>query len=93
MRAVNRLLLGGIASLAALRAVGFLVYAWDRFPLPIEAWHLEAKMVHLAWRAQAGIRLYPPWRDDPHVNDRPTRLFRAQQDAVQRSPGWDWLRV
>ncbi len=24
------------------------------------------------------------------VNDRPTRLFRAQQDAVQRSTAWNW---
>jgi hypothetical protein len=29
----------------------------------------------------------------PQVNDRPTRLFRAQQDAVHHSPGPDWLRV
>ena len=25
------------------------------------------------------------------VKDRPSRLFRAQQEAVQRSLGWDWL--
>jgi len=26
-----------------------------------------------------------------NVNNRPTRLFSAQQNALQRSPGWDWL--
>ena len=25
------------------------------------------------------------------VSDRPSRLFSAQQEAVQRSPGWDWI--
>ena len=24
------------------------------------------------------------------VNDRPSRLFSAQQEALQRSSGWDW---
>jgi hypothetical protein len=30
---------------------------------------LESKLVHLAWRVQAGVRLYPPWRDYPHVTN------------------------
>src|SRR5208337_3607389 len=25
------------------------------------------------------------------VNDRPSRLFSAQQEALQRSLGWNWL--
>ena len=25
------------------------------------------------------------------VSDRPSRLFSAQQETVQRSPGWDWI--
>ena len=25
------------------------------------------------------------------VKDRPSRLFSAQQETVQRSPGWDWI--
>src|SRR5262245_26035665 len=32
-------------------------------------------------------------RDDPAVNDRPSRLFRAQQAAVHYSPWPDWLGV
>ena len=27
------------------------------------------------------------------VNDRLTCLYSAQQDAVQRSTGWDWICV
>ena len=27
----------------------------------------------------------------PNVSDRPSRLFSAQQETVQRSPGWDWI--
>ena len=26
-----------------------------------------------------------------NVKDRPSRLFSAQQETVQRSPGWDWI--
>ena len=26
-----------------------------------------------------------------YVSDRPSRLFSAQQETVQRSPGWDWI--
>ncbi len=36
-------------------------------PAPFEAHALEAKLVHLAWRVQAGLPLYPDWRDYPHV--------------------------
>ena len=25
------------------------------------------------------------------VSDRPSRLFSAQQETVQRTPGWDWI--
>ena len=28
---------------------------------------------------------------DHGVSDRPSRLFSAQQETVQRSPGWDWI--
>ena len=33
------------------------------------------------------IRTY----DEKMVSDRPSRLFSAQQETVQRTPGWDWI--
>ena len=29
--------------------------------------------------------------DTKKVKDRPSRLFSAQQETVQRSLGWDWI--
>ena len=29
--------------------------------------------------------------DKVTVKDRLSRLFSAQQETVQRSPGWDWI--
>ena len=47
---------------------------------------------------QSGITLTPSssWLEAASsslsiVNDRLTRLYSAQQDAVQRSTGWDWI--
>ncbi len=68
--AALRLALGLILLLGAVRATGYLAYAAWRIPCPRgEVWHLEEKMVHLAWRVQAGEELYPEWRDGPHVSN------------------------
>ena len=32
-----------------------------------------------------------PTRPICSVSDRPSRLFSAQHETVQRSPGWDWI--
>ena len=56
-----------MAALGSARAIGYLAYALIRLPYPLEVWYLEAAMVHLAWRAQAGVRFYPPWDGYPHV--------------------------
>jgi len=37
------------------------------------------------------LALFPPLRPGRFVNDRPSRLFSAQQEALQRSLGWNWL--
>ena len=58
---------GGLLVLA--RAAGYLVYVYEQLPTPREVGDLESKFVHLAWRVQAGVRLYPPWRDYPHVTN------------------------
>jgi hypothetical protein len=66
-RSLGWLVLVGLLGLGFLRAGCFLVYAAIESRAPLEAYHLEAKMVHLAWRVQHGVRLYPPWRDGPYV--------------------------
>mgnify|MGYP000883687111 CR=1 FL=1 len=53
--------------LALFRAVSFIRYAIAVWNNPEEAYYLEAKMVHLAWRVQHQVRLYPSWRTGPHV--------------------------
>ena len=30
-------------------------------------------------------------KSETTVKDRPSRLFSAQQETVQRSLGWDWI--
>ena len=67
MPRIARVFLVLLTILAVVRATAFLVYAGFRLSLPGEVWYLEPKMVHLAWRFQEGVRLYPPWRDYPHV--------------------------
>src|SRR4051812_47489425 len=66
-RRAGWLAIGGIAALALGRALSFLVYAACQAITPLESFFLESKMVHLAWRVREGVRLYPPWRDGPHV--------------------------
>jgi hypothetical protein len=53
--------------LIALRALCYFVVAVMVLPVQIESFHLESKMVLLAYRVQAGLSLYPPWHDYPHV--------------------------
>ena len=35
--------------------------------------------------------LVSSFQDLLYVSDRPSRLFSAQQETVQRTPGWDWI--
>jgi len=58
-----------VALLVLARAAGYLVYVYEQLPTPREVGDLESKLVHLAWRVQAGVRIYPPWRDYPHVTN------------------------
>ena len=51
----------------ALRAVFYFGYAAGMLPFPLESHQLEGKMVLMAYRAQAGLSLYPEWREYPHV--------------------------
>ena len=58
-----------VAILVLARASGYLVYVFEQLTMPGEVGDLESKFVHLVWRVQAGARLYPPWRDYPHVTN------------------------
>ena len=66
-RRVCRWALGGIVVLSLGRAVLHFAYLVGRFSTPLEAFFLESKMVHLAWRAQHGLGLYPSWHSGPYV--------------------------
>jgi hypothetical protein len=63
----RRLVLGLLLLFGLARLVAYVVYAVFTLGTPLEAFHLEAKMVLLAYRVQAGDRLYPAWQDYPHV--------------------------
>jgi hypothetical protein len=67
MQRVLRFLLGLMLVLGGVRALCYLAYAFAQWPTPLEAFHLEAAMVHHCWRVEAGRRLYPPWTDGPYV--------------------------
>lgn len=70
MRTLLRLLLALLLVLALVRAGFYAVYAASEVVSPAEAYHLEAKSVHLSWRAQHGEPLYPDWRSGPvHVSN------------------------
>jgi hypothetical protein len=60
-------LLVPIVALGAARAFEYLRYAWAQLTAPTILIFTEAHTALLAWRAQAGLRLYPDWRDYPHV--------------------------
>ena len=67
LRVLIRIALAYFALLALGRAVLFLGYAGFEFLTPLQAYHLEPQMAHLAWRAQRGLALYPEWHEYPHV--------------------------
>ena len=68
MRLLVRVLLALCLVIALARAGAFLWYAAEKLQTPREAYHLEAKSAHLAWRVQAGEALYPDWAEGPlHV--------------------------
>jgi hypothetical protein len=87
MRWASRLFLVVLLALGAVRAWLFLDYAYQRIPAAFEAFHLESKMVHLAWRVQAGVRLYPDWRSYPHVANFFAPLYYVVVGRLGRALG------
>ncbi|MEW4568713.1 hypothetical protein AB1L88_12680 [Tautonia sp. JC769] len=67
MRPLIRFVLACCFVIALMRAALFLGYAWFTIGNPLDVYHLEAQMVHLAWRVQHDRVMYPDWKADPHV--------------------------
>ena len=67
MDCARRLLFGTLLVVGVVRMAGYFAYAVACLPSPLEVFHLEAKMVLLAYRVQVGAALYPEWRTYPHV--------------------------
>jgi hypothetical protein len=69
MRISARSLLGVLFVLALVRAALYVAYVVDQISSPHDVHYLESAMVHLAWRVQHGVQLYPEWRHYPHVSN------------------------
>ena len=69
MKLLRRSLFGLLLTLGLARVLAYFAYAAACLPSPLETFHLEAKMVLLAYRAELGESLYPAWRDYPHVSN------------------------
>ena len=87
MRGPTRGFLALFLLLAVIRAVEFLGCASFEVQSPLDAYNLEAKMVHLAWRVQHGVRLYPDWRGYPHVANFFAPCYFALVGLIGRSCG------
>lgn len=79
--------LAALIALAALRAGAFAAYAACMLPLPLEAFHLESKMVHHAWRVQQGLPLYPPWEHLPYIPNFFAPLYFLAVGGIGRAAG------
>lgn len=87
MTVLRRLLLGCLIGLGLVRAAGYLGYALFTLPSPLETFHLEAKMVLLAYRAELGEASYPAWRDYPHVSNFYGPLYFRLVGLIGRALG------
>ncbi len=55
--------------------------------------YYEGRGYQVTWALGHLVTLKEPQDYGPalKVKDRPSRLFSAQQEPVQRFPGWDWI--
>jgi hypothetical protein len=67
MRVTTRILRATLLVVVLVRAVLYGTYVFIRVQNLFDAQYLESAMVHLAWRVQHGVRLYPDWEQYPHV--------------------------
>jgi hypothetical protein len=81
---ISRLLLYLLLAAAAVRMGLYLAYAAVWLPFPLETHVVEANMVLLAYRAQHGLSLYPPWWDYPYV----TNIYGPVNSVLVGGLGW-----
>lgn len=74
-----------IVLLGLIRTGAFLLYAFLHLPAEFETFNLEAKMVLLADRVQAGASLYPAWENYPHVSNFFSPLYFIVVGLVGRA--------
>ena len=89
MRRLNRVLVGLVVLLGAIRAALYLVYAAYQIPMPLETFHLEAAMANYAWRAQRGLALYQDENAFPHVSFLFGPLYFAGVGRLARAAARD----
>lgn len=88
MRLAARIALMIVTVMALVRLVLFFWYAIQIIPITFfQAFHLESKMVHLAWRVQSGESLYPEWRRFPHVSNFFAPLYFVLVGRIGRHEG------
>jgi len=89
MRIIARALLCLLFMLALVRAALYVLYVVIQVSIPFDAHYLESAMVHLAWRVQHGVRLYPDWEHYPHVANFYSPLNFVIIGALGRALGSD----
>lgn len=67
MKVVSGFLWTVILLAASARALLFVGVCFVEMQSPMEAFHLEGSMSHRCERVQRGLKLYPDWRQLPHV--------------------------
>jgi hypothetical protein len=87
MRGLARWVVVALGGCILLRAGYFLSYAWYQIASPLENGALEAKMAHLAWRVQEGVRLYPEWRDHTHDSNSYGPIYFVLVGLLGRAAG------
>jgi hypothetical protein len=87
MRIVGLVCLFALVFVGLLRCAIFVGYATTWSAYPHETHPTEAKVVHLAWRVQFGVTLYPEWREYPHVANFFSPVYFWLVGGIGRSLG------
>jgi hypothetical protein len=79
-----RVLIGVWLVLGAARLIGFLLYAGLTAVSPMDAFHLESQMVHLSWRVESRLPLYPDTTHFPYVSNVFAPVYFVAVGAIGR---------
>ncbi len=89
MSSTARALVAVLFVLALVRAALFVAFVVDQISNPHDVHYLESAMVHLAWRVQHGVQLYPEWEHYPHVSNFFAPLSFVIIGSLGRATGTD----